>query len=187
MTDHSYETIVTYARTDSTIPCAPVPDDWPVGAKVTVTRTDTPAPGAARIAAERQRQIETEGWTPEHDDGHASEELARAAICYVAAANAIRSALLYAYVTGPLDAKHYEGKDRQHVLDTLEQIKADPLGYHYGRDDLGRVKPPSTAHWPWDDEWWNPSPDPITNLVKAGALIAAEIDRQERIDPEVSR
>ena len=34
--------------------------------------------------------------------------------------------------------------------------------------------------WPWSDEWWNPSDDPVRNLVKAGALIAAEIDRLQR-------
>jgi NTP pyrophosphatase (non-canonical NTP hydrolase) len=28
--------------------------------------------------------------------------------------------------------------------------------------------------------WWKPSPDPVRNLVKAGALIAAEIDRLQR-------
>jgi hypothetical protein len=31
--------------------------------------------------------------------------------------------------------------------------------------------------WPWHQESWKPSNDPIRNLVKAGALIAAEIDR----------
>jgi len=31
--------------------------------------------------------------------------------------------------------------------------------------------------WPWEISWWKPSYDPIRNLVKAGALIAAEIDR----------
>lgn len=31
--------------------------------------------------------------------------------------------------------------------------------------------------WPWDMPFWKPSDDPIRNLVKAGALIAAEIDR----------
>lgn len=36
------------------------------------------------------------------------------------------------------------------------------------------------ASWPWAAEWWKPSPDPIRNLVKAGALIAAEIDRLQR-------
>jgi len=35
--------------------------------------------------------------------------------------------------------------------------------------------------WPWDPEWWKPTPgDRIKELVKAGALIAAEIDRLQR-------
>jgi hypothetical protein len=33
------------------------------------------------------------------------------------------------------------------------------------------------ANWPWEGEWWKPSTDPVRNLVKAGALIASEIDR----------
>lgn len=40
---------------------------------------------------------------------------------------------------------------------------------------------PETSHlpqeWPWLEKWWKPSIDPVRNLVKAGALIAAEIDR----------
>lgn len=36
--------------------------------------------------------------------------------------------------------------------------------------------------WPWKDALdWKPSTDPIRNLVKAGALIAAEIDRLRRL------
>lgn len=31
--------------------------------------------------------------------------------------------------------------------------------------------------WPWDDSDWKPSDDTIRNLTKAGALLAAEIDR----------
>lgn len=32
--------------------------------------------------------------------------------------------------------------------------------------------------WPWDEEWWKPTPENIVRqLAKAGALIAAEIDR----------
>jgi hypothetical protein len=31
--------------------------------------------------------------------------------------------------------------------------------------------------WPWEPETWKPSADPVRNLEKAGALIAAEIDR----------
>ena len=34
--------------------------------------------------------------------------------------------------------------------------------------------------WPWEKNWWKPSDDKIRNLVKAGALIAAEIDRLQR-------
>ncbi len=32
-------------------------------------------------------------------------------------------------------------------------------------------------NWPWGKEWWKSSDDPIRCLEKAGALIAAEIDR----------
>lgn len=35
----------------------------------------------------------------------------------------------------------------------------------------------SEGDWPWEEEWWKPSDDIIRNLAKAGALIAAEIDR----------
>ncbi len=36
--------------------------------------------------------------------------------------------------------------------------------------------------WPWDDKWWKPTPDDrVRELVKAGALIAAEIDRLNQI------
>ena len=80
--------------------------------------------GIELIAKERQRQIEAEGWTPEHDDQHVHGELADAAACYV---------------------------------------DGNPVG------------------WPWDEKWWKPSSDPIRNLAKAGALIAAEIDRLQRL------
>ncbi len=35
--------------------------------------------------------------------------------------------------------------------------------------------------WPWDGKWWKPTDDPIRNLEKAGALIAAEIDRIQNL------
>jgi hypothetical protein len=35
--------------------------------------------------------------------------------------------------------------------------------------------------WPWGGAWWKPTPDHrIKELAKAGALIAAEIDRIQR-------
>lgn len=42
-------------------------------------------PGVFAIANERLRQIEVEGWTPEHDDLHSTQELAFAAACYATA------------------------------------------------------------------------------------------------------
>lgn len=35
-------------------------------------------------------------------------------------------------------------------------------------------------NWPWDKAWWKPSQDNRRNLVKAGALILAEIERLDR-------
>lgn len=41
--------------------------------------------------------------------------------------------------------------------------------------------PDLPVNWPWKMGDWKPSEDPIRNLAKAGALIAAEIDRQHRL------
>ncbi len=38
-----------------------------------------------------------------------------------------------------------------------------------------------SRHWPWTPGWWKPR-DRVRNLVKAGALIAAEIDRLQRLE-----
>ena len=35
---------------------------------------------------------------------------------------------------------------------------------------------PPPPDWPWDAEWWKPK-QPQRDLVRAGALMAAEIDR----------
>jgi hypothetical protein len=43
------------------------------------------------------------------------------------------------------------------------------------------------VYWPWAWKWWKPTPNvPIRQLVKAGALIAAEIDRLQAME-EVSK
>ena len=39
------------------------------------------------------------------------------------------------------------------------------------------LRPP---YWPWDKQWWKPT-DPRRDLVKAGALILAEIERLDRL------
>jgi hypothetical protein len=88
--------------------------------------------GAELIAEERQRQLQVEGWTPEHDAQYSNYELVAAAREYL-------------------------------------------------NIEVGAEEPPS-KHWPWDEEWWKPSNNHVRNLTKAGALIAAEIDRVRAID-----
>lgn len=72
-----------------------------------------------------------------------------------------------------------EGWTPQHDADHT-QAELTRAAVCYAEFAIGRMvyqtnTPPSM--WPWDAEWWKPSEDPIRNLVKAGALIAAEIDR----------
>jgi NTP pyrophosphatase (non-canonical NTP hydrolase) len=102
------------------------------------------ADGVQLINLERHRQKTLENWDADHDDKHASGELARAAAAYACPPD--RRALCV----------NHEAYDRDTiVLDTL---------------------------WPWEKEWWKPTPnDRIKELSKAGALIAAEIDRLQRL------
>jgi hypothetical protein len=96
--------------------------------------------GIERIAAERKRQIEEEGWTAKHDSQWENGELVDVAICY---------------------SMSEEERER----------RPNPLASEFG------------IYWPWDgSEWWKPTPyNRIRELEKAGALIAAEIDRLQRL------
>lgn len=96
-------------------------------------RTPMPASILA-IAAERRRQIDVEGWTPEHDDEHALGEMSLAAGCYAQTC-----------------------WQREHGLPTV------PSG-----------------RWPWERDWWKPQ-DNRRDLVRAGALVAAELDKMDRL------
>lgn len=90
---------------------------------------------------ERMRQLSTERFSRERDDGYTNAELSRAAIGYANIA-ALQSRF---GVTDEADLSAYRPHD-----------------------------------WPWAKHWWKPSPDPRRNLVKAGALILAEIERIDR-------
>ena len=46
----------------------------------------------------------------------------------------------------------------------------------------GRWKDPRDLFWPWDRAWWKPT-NRRRDLVKAGALILAEIERLDRATP----
>ena len=52
----------------------------------------------------------------------------------------------------------------------------------YATPGLKADSTPSMTEWPWGEQWWKPKDDPIRNLVRAGALIAAEIDRLQAIE-----
>lgn len=91
-----------------------------------------PTEATVDVLAERQRQKEVEGWTPEHDDEHNNGQLAVAAACY--------------------------------AVENSQRLAA---------------KPPLS--WPWDAHWWKPKGN-RRNLIKAGALILAEIERLDRAD-----
>jgi hypothetical protein len=49
----------------------------------------------------------------------------------------------------------------------------------FGLDADGRINlpSPSNARWPWARSEWKPTGDPVRDLIKAAALIAAEVDR----------
>lgn len=105
--------------------------------------------GAELIAAERRRQIEKEGWTPEHDDQHNDGELALAAALY---ATPERLYFKVEHSTGVSFGDPW------------------PWAQHWdkrARTKEGKLK--SYASTPIDDR--------VRQLEKAGALIAAEIDR----------
>lgn len=52
---------------------------------------------------------------------------------------------------------------------------------------MERMKNLIPVKWPWMSGWWKPSENQIRNLVKAGALIAAEIDRRLRAQEQGER
>lgn len=94
---------------------------------------------ASDVLAERARQINVEGWTPEHDDEHGDGAMAVAAACYALA-------------------------DRARAL------------------IIGTVNIVGLWQWTgWSEQWFKPK-DKRRNLVRAAALLLAEIERMDRAD-----
>lgn len=54
------------------------------------------------------------------------------------------------------------------------------LGVYSDRSDAG-VPGDIPPYWPWDETWWTPK-DRRRNLVRAAALLLAEIERLDRAD-----
>lgn len=59
------------------------------------------------------------------------------------------------------------------------QLAFAALGYLEAATHGPSFSPPPT--WPWSPAWWRPG-NQLGSLVKAGALIAAEIDRLQRAE-----
>jgi hypothetical protein len=110
--------------------------------------------GATLIAEERQRQIEVEGWTPEHDAQHNKGELALVAALYA-------TPITLYELKKTSDGVLY--KDPWPWFDTIEQPR-------YNDGSTYQVKA-------WDKRKIH---NKLRKLVIAGALIAAEIDRLQR-------
>lgn len=105
--------------------------------------------GVQLIADERNRQMEKEGWTPEHDDQHTDRSLAMAAACYAAP---------------------------ERILIRRIEKKRNGCGVPTGLYRNRLCDP-----WPWSPDWDKREiHDVKRQLVIAGALIAAEIDRLQR-------
>lgn len=107
--------------------------------------------GVELIAAERQRQVETEGWTTKHDDKHVDGSLAQAAACYAQSNPRMKTVC--------------------ENVDVAIRGECPVWKTH-------RIRVP--AAWPWSPQWWKPK-ERVRDLVRAGALIAAEIDRLQRL------
>ena len=106
------------------------------GEALIVITSASQSSAARDVLAERRRQIEEKGWTPEHDDEHNCQELAMAAACYAGNAGG------YVWADGW----------------------------------------PGETVWPWDRSCWKPT-TPRRDLVKAAAMILAEIERLDRLQP----
>lgn len=68
--------------------------------------------------------------------------------------------------------------DRHHVAGEMIVAAMAYLQAALNRNTFHGIRYDEPADdWPWAGEWFKPTVDEVGNLVKAGALIAAEIDR----------
>lgn len=111
--------------------------------------------GIELIAQERQRQIEVKGYDSDHDELETAFQLSGAAAMHIAHAM----------------NKDFEGHTHYDDLGNCARFQVREIDTENWRE-----------HWPWDDHDGRENADVLTSLVKAGALIAAEIDRLQNGD-----
>lgn len=69
--------------------------------------------------------------------------------------------------------------DANHIISLREAARAyihHSIGLAYGVDLTAEE-----CGWPWDEKYWHPA-DELRDLVRAGALVAADIDATELED-----
>ena len=80
---------------------------------------------------------------------------------------------------------HQEGWSEQHDDQHTNGEMAQAAGcyaLHAGLPEPAQVRPGyAPQDWPWEAKWWKPK-DRRRDLVRAGALIVAEIERLDRAD-----
>lgn len=63
-------------------------------------------PASVDVLEERKRQVDVEGWTPQHDDEHSDGEMPHAAACYaLMAGGTFAIDALWPKIWGPVKAK----------------------------------------------------------------------------------
>lgn len=127
---------------------------------------DAEMSGAQMIAAERHRQVSKKGYDAKHDDEHEGGSLALAAALYAA----------------PI--RLWERHDYQ---DAIQFDDPWPWDREYDKrprsSTSGKLLPNYYCHT-MVDEYAQTRAERIRQLVVAGALLAAEIDRLKRLPPE---
>ena len=78
-------------------------------------------------------------------------------------------------------AKHAANHVRPEALALAAACYAMPEEVRDHRADREALLSRWEGLWPWAVSWWKPGPTRIRDLEKAGALIAAEIDRLEAL------
>ena len=76
-------------------------------------------------------------------------------------------------------SKHDDAHDNGQLADAAAVYAMSPSYRAFPTDEVGNTI--RTCLWPWDDAWFKPYGGRIRQLAKAGALIAAEIDRLKRV------
>lgn len=109
--------------------------------------------GIELIASERQRQIDKKGYDKDHDEMETAFQLSSAAALFIC------------------NAQNQYFEDHTHA-----DGKGDVSRYQIREIYTRKWK----SVWPWDDHDGREKADILTSLVKAGALIAAEIDRLQK-------